>query len=173
MKALTVRVNDVNGVAGFVLPGERVDVLLTRNVDKDESWADVLLQNVKVLAADQSADERSDKPSVVKTVTLEVSTGQAQKLTLASTVGSLSLALRPAGTADVEATRRVSLSDLVRDEPTTSIASAPFEAPAPIADARRTTTVGVARALKRQEYNVPVQAREAPAADPAKVTQNF
>ena len=173
MKALTVRVNDVNGVAGFVLPGEHVDVLLTRNLDKDESWADVLLQNVKVLAADQSADERSDKPSVVKTVTLEVSTGQAQKLTLASTVGSLSLALRPAGMADVEATRRVSLSDLVRQEPTTSIASAPVDAPAPIADARRTTTVGVARALKRQEYSVPAQAREAPAADPAKVTQNF
>src|SRR5918998_5520964 len=105
MKALTIRVNDVNGVAGFVLPGERVDVLLTRNLDKDESWASVLLQNVKVLAADQSADERSEKPSVVKAVTLEVSTAQAQKLTLASTVGSLSLTLRAAGVTDMEGTR--------------------------------------------------------------------
>src|SRR3712207_1102010 len=83
MKAMTVRVNDVNGVAGFVLPGERVDILLTRTMEKNESWTDVLLQNVKVLAADQSADDRADKPSVAKAVTLEVSTAQAQKLTLA------------------------------------------------------------------------------------------
>jgi pilus assembly protein CpaB len=174
MKALTVRVNDVNGVAGFVLPGERVDVLLTRNQDKDDSWADVLLQNVKVLAADQSADERSDKPSVVKTVTVEVSTAQAQKLTLASTVGALSLALRPAGIAEVEATRRISLSDLAHDAATGPVPPAETETAAPVADARRTTTVSVARAMKRQEYSVPVQTREAPSAgDPAKVTQNF
>jgi pilus assembly protein CpaB len=174
MKALTVRVNDVNGVAGFVLPGERVDVLLTRNQDKDDSWADVLLQNVKVLAADQSADERSDKPSVVKTVTVEVSTAQAQKLTLASTVGALSLALRPAGIAEVEATRRISLSDLTHDVPTGPVPPAETETAAPVADVRRTTTVSVARAMKRQEYSVPVQTREAPSAgDPAKVTQNF
>src|SRR5918998_4292481 len=110
MKALTVRVNDVNGVAGFVLPGERVDVLLTRNLDKEDSWADVLLQNVKVLAADQSADDRTDKPSVVKAVTLEVSTTQAQKITLASTLGTLSLVLRPAGVVDLEATHRIGIA---------------------------------------------------------------
>jgi pilus assembly protein CpaB len=172
MKALTVRVNDVNGVAGFVLPGERVDILLTRNLDKNDSWADVLLQNIKVLAADQSADERSDKPSVVKAVTLEVSTAQAQKLTLASTVGSLSLALRAAGMAEVEATRRVSLSDLAREDSTP--AAAPVASAAPVAEARRTTTVSVARAMKRQEYSVPMQTREAPGAGtPAKITQNF
>ena len=80
MKAVTVRVNDINGVAGFVLPGERVDVLLVRNVDRSESYADVLLQNVKVLAVDQLADESADKPAIVKAVTVEVSTGDAQKL---------------------------------------------------------------------------------------------
>jgi pilus assembly protein CpaB len=178
MKALTVRVNDVNGVAGFVLPGERVDILLTRNLDKNDSWADVLLQNIKVLAADQSADERSDKPSVVKAVTLEVSTAQAQKLTLASTVGSLSLALRAAGMAEVEATRRVSLSDLAREDAREELtpAAAPVTAqqPVPVSDARRTTTVSVARAMKRQEYSVPMQTRETPGAGTtAKVTQNF
>lgn len=174
MKALTVRVNDVNGVAGFVLPGERVDILLTRSLDNEESWADVLLQNVKVLAADQSADERSEKPSVVKAVTLEVSTAQAQKLTLASTVGSLSLALRAAGVVDVEATRRVKLTDLSHDEKT---APAPtiVQAPAPVTQARRTTTVSVARALKRQEYSVPMQVREEPSdgTPAAKVSQAF
>jgi pilus assembly protein CpaB len=170
LKAMTVRVNDVNGVAGFVLPGERVDILLTRTSDKSDTWSDVLLQNVKVLAADQSADERADKPSVVKTVTLEVSTAQAQKLTLASSVGSLSLALRPAGAAEIELTRRISISDLSHEEPRQS-------APAPASDAvvaapepRRTTTVNVMRALKKQDYNVPVQPQAAPTGSAAKVT---
>ncbi len=174
MKALTVRVNDVNGVAGFVLPGERVDVLLTRQMDKDESWADVLLQNVKVLAADQSADERSDKPSVVKAVTLEVSTAEAQKLTLASSIGALSLALRPAGTTGVEGTRRISMADLGRADVKAPAAPVVAETPAPVAAPRRITTVSVARAMKRQEYSVPVQPPEVPAeASAAKVSQNF
>ena len=161
MKAMTVRVNDVNGVAGFVLPGERVDVLLTRNMDKEDSWSDVLLQNIKVLAADQTADERADKPSVVKTVTFEVSTAQAQKLTLAASIGSLSLALRAAGVAEVEATRRVSVADLANGEP--AVAS----------DRRRTTTVNVVRALKKQDYSVPVQPQAAPVEAAAKVNPTF
>jgi pilus assembly protein CpaB len=180
MKALTVRVNDVNGVAGFVLPGERVDVLLTRNLDKEESWADVLLQNVKVLAADQSADDRTDKPSVVKAVTLEVSTAQAQRLALASSLGNLSLVLRPAGIVDMETTQRVKVADLMRDEqkaPMPAVAEAPAPASAPAALPLRTTTVSVARAMKRQEYSVPVQIPEAPngpgARPSAKVSQGF
>lgn len=173
MKALTVRVNDVNGVAGFVLPGERVDILLTRSSEKDGSWADVLLQNVKVLAADQSADDQTEKPSIVKAVTLEVSTNQAQKLTLASTLGTLALALRAAGVVDMEATRRVSIADLSRDEPAVPLAPAVSNNVAPAADSRR-TTVSVARAMKRQEYSVPVQASDArDMGPPAKVSQNF
>jgi pilus assembly protein CpaB len=177
MKALTVRVNDVNGVAGFVLPGERVDVLLTRNFDKGDAWADVLLQNVKVLAADQSADDRTDKPSVVKAVTLEVSTGQAQKISLASTLGTLSLVLRPAGMVDLEATNRIGIGDLARDEPARPVVPV-AEAPAPAVGSARTTTttVSVARAMKRQEYSVPVQMPDVPAPAPqpsAKVTQTF
>lgn len=175
MKAMTVRVNDVNGVAGFVLPGERVDVLLTRNVDQTQAYADVLLQNVKVLAADQSADERSDKPSLAKAVTLEVSTPQTQKLTLASTVGSLSLVLRAAGVVDVEATQRIGITDLSREEPAVTL---PTPASAPVAEPRRTATVTVARALTRQEYSVPAQGRETPVKmqaieSTAKLSQRF
>ena len=67
MKAVTIRVNDVEGVAGFVLPGDHVDVVLTRQQDKNAT-ADVVLQNVRVLAVDQIADERAEKPSVAKAV---------------------------------------------------------------------------------------------------------
>ena len=101
MKAVTIRVNDVEGVAGFVLPGDRVDVVLTRQKDKNVAATDVVLQNVRVLAVDQVADERADKPSLAKAVTLEVEAIGAQKLALAATVGTLSLALRKAGEASV------------------------------------------------------------------------
>ena len=113
MKAVTIRVNDVSGIAGFVLPGDRVDVLLTRGGRSGEnSTVDVLLQGVNVLAIDQLADERADKPSVVRTVTFEVSTEEAQKLILGSQIGTLSLALRNIGSADVERPERMSVKDL-------------------------------------------------------------
>jgi pilus assembly protein CpaB len=155
MKAVTVRVNDVNGVAGFVLPGERVDVMMVRNLDRNEAYADVLLQNVRVLAADQTADDKLDRPSVVKAVTLEVSTNDAQRLTLAATIAQLSLTLRSAGVAELEATRRVGVEDLLTADPRPQ-APAAFvnlnEAP----ETRRTTSVGVTRGMKRQDYAVPV-----------------
>ncbi|ESX09522.1 Flp pilus assembly protein CpaB [Mesorhizobium sp. M1060] len=121
MKAVSIRVNDVLGVAGFVYPGDRVDVLLTRTVRNaeggDQSFVDVLLQSMKVLAVDQVADESKDSPTVVKSVTLEVSTKDAQKLTLAAGAGQLSLALRQAAASKGEMTERVTLSDLTGDTP--------------------------------------------------------
>lgn len=114
MKAVSIRVNDVLGVSGFVLPGDRVDVMLTRtptNKD-DDSFVDVLLQGVKVLAIDQSVDDRKDQPSVVSTVTFEVSTDEAQKLMLGAAVGTLSLALRNVVSAEVEPNERVTVADI-------------------------------------------------------------
>ncbi|MBZ9846812.1 Flp pilus assembly protein CpaB [Mesorhizobium sp. CA14] len=121
MKAVSIRVNDVLGVAGFVFPGDRVDVLLTRTAHSDggpdKSYVDVLLQSVKVLAVDQVADESKDSPTVVKAVTVEVSTKDAQKLTLAADAGQLSLALRQAAASKAESTERITLSDLTGDTP--------------------------------------------------------
>src|SRR5262249_6362202 len=70
MRAVTIRVNDVEGVAGFVLPGDHVDVALTRQIDKGVANTDVVLQNTRVLAIDQTADERNDKATIAKAVTL-------------------------------------------------------------------------------------------------------
>jgi pilus assembly protein CpaB len=121
MKAVSIRVNDVLGVAGFVFPGDRVDVLLTRTArdsdGADKSFVDVLLQSMKVLAVDQVADESKDSPTVVKSVTLEASTKDAQKLTLAAGAGQLSLALRQAAASKGETTERVTLSDLTGETP--------------------------------------------------------
>jgi pilus assembly protein CpaB len=140
MKAVTIRVNDVEGVAGFVLPGERVDVVLTRQLDKNAA-SDVVLQNVRVLAVDQLADERAEKPSVAKAVTLEVEQTSAQKLALAATVGTLSLALRKAGEAAAANTRRITLSDL----PKTTISDDRF------------STISVVRGGQKFEYSVPTE----------------
>ena len=114
MRAVTIAVNDVKGVAGFVQVSDRVDVLLTRN---DHSQTDVLLQNVKVLGIDQHAadddKDKKDKLVVAKAVTLEVSTEDAQKLTLGSSIGSLSLALRNYSSPDAVTTRSLSVADLL------------------------------------------------------------
>jgi pilus assembly protein CpaB len=112
MKAVTIRVNDVEGVAGFVLPGDHVDVVLTRQTDKDTGMNDVIIQDVRVLAVDQSADVRAEKASVAKAVTLEVDVEDAQKLSLASSVGTLSLLLRKAGEVGERPQQRVTLNDL-------------------------------------------------------------
>lgn len=115
MKAVTIRVNDVEGVGGFVLPGDRVDVILTRQVDKDNASTHVLLQDVRVLAVDQMADERSASPTIPKAVTLEVEMEAGQKLGLAATVGTLSLLLRKAGETHEAKTARVTLRDLLNE----------------------------------------------------------
>lgn len=112
MKAISIRVNDVLGVAGFVLPGDRVDVLLVRRGGDGTEFVDVLLQGVKVLAIDQISDDRKDQPSVVRTVTFEVNTNEAQKLVLAANVGTLSLALRNVASNEFEENERVTISDL-------------------------------------------------------------
>ncbi|MER8632209.1 Flp pilus assembly protein CpaB [Mesorhizobium opportunistum] len=121
MKAVSIRVNDVLGVAGFVFPGDRVDILLTRTArgedGTDKSFVDVLLQSMKVLAIDQVADVSKDNPTVVKSVTLEASTKDAQKLTLAAGAGQLSLALRQAAASKGETTERITLSDLTSETP--------------------------------------------------------
>jgi pilus assembly protein CpaB len=151
MKAVTIRVNDVEGVGGFVLPGDHVDVVLTRQLEKGSATTQVVLQNTRVLAVDQTADDRAAKATVAKSVTLEVDTIEAQKLWLASSVGSLSLLLRKAGeTAEIK-TRKVTLNDLGTNEP--------------VGDKGATTTVVVTRASAKQDYTVPVEGHDGASAD--------
>ncbi|HET9618747.1 MAG TPA: Flp pilus assembly protein CpaB [Pseudolabrys sp.] len=145
MKAVTIRVNDVEGVGGFVLPGDRVDVVLTRQIDKGQASTEVVLQNTRVLAVDQSADERTAKAAVAKSVTLEVTTVEAQKVWLASSVGSLSLLLRKAGETGETQTRKITLNDLGSND-----------APA---EKGGTTTIVVTRASAKQNYTVPVETK--------------
>lgn len=99
-RAITVRVNDVIGVAGFALPGNYVDIMVSTQQEKgrgpagDNTISKIVLERILVLAVAQEASRDETKPKVVNAVTLEVTPEQAEKLDLARSVGTLSLVLR-------------------------------------------------------------------------------
>jgi len=119
MRAFTIGVTDVAGGGGHILPGDHVDVLTTRDItigQKDMQGprfvTDVVLQNIRVLGMDLNADPSSTKATVARTATLEVSVQNAGKLALAGQTGTLSLALRRPGAAEIDQVRPVVTSDL-------------------------------------------------------------
>jgi pilus assembly protein CpaB len=162
MRAMTIRVNDVHGVAGFVLPGDRVDILLTREVIKDQPVTHVLLQNVKVLGIDQRSEQQNNKPDVVKAVTIEVTTEQTQKITLAAQVGRLSLALRDVSNVELAPVKPVSIKDLgiseaigtVEPKPGDKKNETPVVKIVPKRPADALPSIGITRGTARQEYKV-------------------
>lgn len=95
-RAVTVAVNEVAGVAGFLTPGDRVDVIVTTPVpdNEKESVSKIMLENVPVLATGQVTDQKEGKPVVVPTVTLDLLPEDAEKIVLSSSKGSLQLLLR-------------------------------------------------------------------------------
>ncbi len=94
MRAVSVRVDDVVGVAGFLLPGNRVDVLGSRDLTGHEAQTETILENVRVLAVDQTAATEKNEPVVVRAVTLEVTPPQAEVLVKWKEQGSIQLTLR-------------------------------------------------------------------------------
>jgi pilus assembly protein CpaB len=149
-RAITIEVNEISGVAGFVLPGTFVDVLLTSEVGqrKGELATRTLLQNVPVLGVDQLSSEDEDKPKVVNAVTLEVTPHDGKKLALAREVGKLDLLLR----------NEIDASILVKDLITTkTLLEAELE-PTPKVQVykrvRRSPTVEIIRGLDVEKTTV-------------------
>jgi pilus assembly protein CpaB len=151
MKAVTIRVNEVAGVAGFVQPEDRVDVFMTYGGDKKTeaggaagSAIVVLLQNIRVLAVDQ-ATKRVDQPTPASAVTLEVTTKDAQKLTLAGMGGNLSLALnRLDNGISTENVGTIIFDDLLNNGQVSTGTPAGRSGP----------VVTVTRSVERKNYNV-------------------
>ena len=94
MRAISVRVDDVVGVAGFLLPGNRVDVLATRKSSNRRAITETILQNIKVLAVDQTSRTENNDPVIVRSVTLEMKPAQAEILVKARGEGTVQLTLR-------------------------------------------------------------------------------
>ncbi|MES2341861.1 MAG: Flp pilus assembly protein CpaB [Pseudomonadota bacterium] len=111
MRAYAIGVTDISGVGGHALPGDHVDVVMMRNLTPDGPHkvlqSQLVVQNVRVLGVDLNADPTSTKAEKPSTTTLEVSVKDAQKLAIAAEMGTLSLALRPLGSSDVEAVAEV------------------------------------------------------------------
>jgi pilus assembly protein CpaB len=97
-RAMAVAVNDVAGVAGFVLPNSTVDVIVTAALPRGERISKIVLENLRVLAVGQKMEEKEGKAVQVPTVTVSITPAEAEKLALASNVGTLQLLLR--GTKD-------------------------------------------------------------------------
>lgn len=139
MRAITVRVDDVIGVAGFLLPGNTVDVLASRK-DRQRAVTETILKNIKVLAVDQTAAANENEPVIVRAVTLEMTPEQAEVVVKARTEGTIQLTLRnPEAEEQVEP----------KPEPPVKVAVAPRPRPRPVV--QRDTTVTVIRGTEVEQ----------------------
>jgi pilus assembly protein CpaB len=121
MRAITVPVSAMTGVAGFVFPGDRVDLVLTQTVSGDSGQdlraAETVMRNLRVLATDQTTETVTDENgktvvTAFRTVTLEVTPKIAEKVAVAQTIGTLSLALRSLADNDAELERAIAAGDI-------------------------------------------------------------
>ena len=184
MRAATVRINAVSGVAGFIKANDTVDVLITRQpigpdgATQGKSVTDVLLQNIRVIAMGGDAAGANSKARVTSTATLELTPLDAQKVALGSQLGDLSLVLRkPGEDQNIPQVETVSLDDLrysyYGSKPPSAVGTAPAVAnaapvvrrpvvrprPAPIVSratqaVRNTSTVSVTRGTDTRDYEV-------------------
>jgi pilus assembly protein CpaB len=164
--AVTIPVNTITGVAGFVLPEERVDVILNRRVD-DRHYADVILQNVRVLAVNSVPDASGGEPVQAKSLTFATSREDAQLLEVASGLGEISLVLRSPMSADHQPTRTISDREITGQpeapppppaEEALAVPPAPAVEPPPPPEQEETAAssqVTVIRGVERQEVTVP------------------
>jgi pilus assembly protein CpaB len=136
-RAMTVRVNDVIGVAGFALPGNYVDILVSTETDKarggteDKKISKIVLEHILVLAVAQEAGRDETKPKVVSAVTLELTPEETEKLDLARSIGQLSLVLRnqvDQTPVDTEGAMKISLLKRIQPEPEVKPGKAPVKA---------------------------------------------
>ena len=147
-RAFTIPINAVSGVAGLIAPGDRVDILLTRTIER-ELKTSVILQNILVIATDQQSNTETNRTRLASTATVEVDPKEAQKLALAQQVGRLTLTLRGMGEPIQESVSAVGVGDLP-DQPEQVEATPQAEPePEPV-----TSTVRVRKGGKVEEIRV-------------------
>ncbi|WP_192243749.1 Flp pilus assembly protein CpaB [Mesorhizobium silamurunense] len=175
MRAVTIRTDEIAGVGGFITPGDRVDVVLTRDageiqeVSKNAQGAagstvtsEIVVSDAKVLSVGQGADERKTEPQIANSVTLEVTNEGAQKVALARTVGTLSLSLRSAADASASSNGLTTISSFGGSVAANADASAAslVNAVAKEPEEPKFKTVIVSRGEKVEEYKVPSKQAE-------------
>ncbi len=125
-RAMAISVNATTSVGGFVTPGDYVDIVLTSR-DNRGLRAQTILQKIRVVGVDQQTDELNEAAQIARTVTVEVTPLQGQKLALAQRAGTLSLTLRNIGAAeeDEQALDTIRLSDIIQDDAPVVVPIAP------------------------------------------------
>ena len=182
MRAVAIKTDEIAGVGGFIMPGDRVDIVLTRDAGAIQEVSDkaagaagstitteVVVENAKVLTVGQGADQRQTSPQVVNSVTVEVSVDGATKIALARNVGALSLSLRSSNDVSLAGDGVTTISSFGG-----SVAAGAADAASSIFDAMtaepegpKFKTVIVTRGLKPESYQVVTPER--PKADEAKL----
>jgi pilus assembly protein CpaB len=114
-KAVAIRATDVDSLAEFLVPNQRIDVVMTRQANGDPTYNELVAQGARILAIDQPTEDRSSSPSG-RSVMLEVDIIDAQKLLLASQLGTLSLVLSKEGEPRLQHTRRIGVLDPTEQE---------------------------------------------------------
>lgn len=138
-RAMTVRVNDVIGVAGFALPGNYVDIVVNTQLEGnggrgEKQISKIVLEHILVLAVAQEASRDETKPRVVNAVTLELTPEQAEKLDLARSVGTLSLVLRNQIDKEGAETRGIMKPQLLAGD---TVQAEPEKKPEPVKPVRK------------------------------------
>lgn len=151
-RAVSILIDAVTGVGGFVAPGDRVDIILTRTV-QGVLTTNALLQDILVIAVDQRSSSEANAPRIGRTATVEVDAVQAQKLALAQQVGKLSLTLRgtDAGlSAHEEPTKSVNVNDLIDLPPAPPPVVEPEKPAAPVQNTVRVRKGGAVETVPVQ-----------------------
>ena len=174
MRAITVPVSNTTGVAGFIFPGDRVDMVLTQNVAGGGDGpplkvSETIIRNLRVLATDQRIDSKDDEGKTVvrtfSTVTLEVTPRIAEKITVAQSIGSLSLALRSIADNAAELERAVAAGDVKVPEGASPVQERQMLLAVANRPADNNTTFSTGGDVSRfQRRSIPAQTPSAPAA---------
>ena len=155
MRAVAIAITEVSGAGGFVAPGDRVDVLVTQGGRDEPAVNEVVAQNLRVLAVGQTQDPASSEPQLVKSLTLEASPEDAQRILLARSIGDLDVMLRGTGddsrlaASGMDSVRAFGIRPSRRQAAAASRAE-PGAAPA----ARRGPEVAVLRGTEATSYQV-------------------
>ena len=164
-RAYAIRVSDVAGVGGNILPGDRVDVMLMRDLSQEGSLpnlvSEVVIQNIRLLGLDLNVDPASTDTGVRSTATVEVTVEDAQKLAMVGQLGTLSLVLRRTGAAEIEAVKPLRTTDMrlagmAAPRASAPAGSRPTTAAAKPAAPRRPTLV-IVNGDKRDPVEVPAE----------------
>jgi len=161
MRAMSVRVNEVAGVAGFALPGSFVDILVNTQeahaspIGTEQSVSKIILEKVLVLAVAQETSHDDRKPKVVNAVTLEVTPEQSELLDLARNVGTLSLVLRNQEDLVVVPSSGVTRQNLLAGMPTSSASrKEQFKSDAPLSSLKRSNDASTSTHLESQKIEL-------------------